>query len=217
MVNVGGQLVIGPAAPTVPAHAARKDYVDGTAITVVASSASVSSPTTNQMIYDLALEMIRRWNGSWIDVCPGYGGGLSTTQKHEFDYSSSGQSIASNSPTTINWNNANLTADDLTVAAGGTTGTTSVSNGKFTINRGGLWNFAVFGVSAVPTTIANVVCIRMVDVSGNVFLGSGSRTCQSDGGPIRLVAGQALYVAHTQQSGSSSNFAGEWRGAFLRG
>lgn len=169
-----------------------------------ANTAAVTTPVTNQIIYDLSTSIFKRWTGSaWQDLMPGDTG----SHSHEAEWVTTGsQSVATNTATTILWTASPVTSADITVSAG-----------TITTVRGGLWHFSFFVVTNVPTTISQVVCSRLLDHTSTAIMGSGARSCTGDNGYHRAAAGDTFTVSHTQQTGTSGTAAGFFKAAWVRG
>jgi len=98
------------------------------------SSTRPSSPYAGQTVFETDTQLFAFWTGSaWIQFI----GPTNASVVHECEYVQTvAQSIPNAADTPLNFDQANTTTPDVTraTATGG-----SIANGKFTLNRAGLW------------------------------------------------------------------------------
>lgn len=153
---------------------------------------------------------IDRWNAAsatWetVTVLPSL---------HEVDYSFSGQTISTNTPTLLGWATNTVSSADITLATGN-----AIPKSVLTFNRGGLWQVDIMVDCNPPVSNvqASAFRFRAPNDTGTILLGSGANSINHDGSPLRIAAGTAFGVILVQQTGSSQSVSGRFRAALLRG
>ena len=189
---------------------------------ICTSTTRPSSPYGGQTVFETDTQMFAFWNGSaWIQFM----GPTNGTVVHEVEYNQTGvQSIPSGVDTPLGFDSAITTSADVTrgTATGG-----GIANGKFTLNRAGLWTIDASVRLQTASTFSAGIWIGL-DNSGAFRLGG---SMQNSGGNAniettvsftrRFGAATALNVYCWQNSGSAKNtdpFAGctHFRAAWLR-
>jgi len=178
----------------------------------VSSTAVVTSPATDQLVYDLSDSLFKRWTGSTWET---QFAGRTTVNRHEGAWTMTGQSIPTNTPRSISWSTITVNPGDITLSDGGM-GT--VTNGVITFNRSGLWDLSVTVKNPVSPSGSNVQAFRMrqPDDTGTLILGDSSNNCSHDCGIVRITSGVQYSVIYVQQTGSSQTCSASFRAVWLR-
>jgi hypothetical protein len=189
---------------------------------VCTSSTRPSTPYSGQIVFETDTQMFAFYTGSvWIQFV----GPTNGTVVHEAEYNQTGvQSIPNATDTPLGFDSAITTSADVTrgTATGG-----GIANGKFTLNRAGLWAIDAGLRMQTASTFSAGIWIGL-DNSGAFRLGG---SMQNSGGAAniettvsftrRFGAATPLNVYCWQNSGSAKNtdpFAGctHFRAAWLR-
>ena len=186
------------------------------------SSTRPSSPYAGQTVFETDTQLFAFWTGSaWIQFI----GPTNGSTVHECEYNQTViQGISTGVDTPLNFDQAVTTTPDVTrsTATGG-----SIPNGKFTLNRSGLWAIDAGFRIATASTFSSGIWIGL-DNSAAFRLGA---SFQNSGGAAnietsvsftrRFGAATPLNVYAWQNSGSQKNtdpFAGciHFRASWLR-
>jgi hypothetical protein len=186
------------------------------------STTRPSTPYAGQTVFETDTQLFAFWTGSaWIQFI----GPTNGSAVHEVEYNQTAiQSIPNATDTPLNFDQAVTTSADVTraTATGG-----SIANGKFTLNRAGLWTIGAGSRMQTASGASAGIWIGL-DNSGAFRLGG---SMQNSGGAAnveasvsftrRFGAATPLNVYAWQNSGSAKNtdpFAGciHFRAAWLR-
>lgn len=173
---------------------------------VCTSTTRPSSPYSGQIVFETDTQMFAFWSGSaWIQFV----GPTTGSAVHEVEYyQSAAQSLPNAADTPLNFDTAVTTSADVTR---GTSATGSIANGKFTLNRAGLWAVDAGFRMQTASTFSAGIWIGL-DGSGT-FRFAGSM--QNSGGSAnietscsfsrRFGAGTSLSVYAWHNTGSAKN------------
>lgn len=186
------------------------------------STTRPSTPYAGQTVFETDTQLFAFWTGSaWIQFI----GPTNGTTVHECEYNQTAiQGIPNATDTPLSFDQAVTTSADVTrgTATGG-----SIANGKFTLNRAGLWAVDAGFRIATASTFSSGIWIGLDNSAAFRLAGS----MQNSGGAAnietsisftrRFGAATPLNVYAWQNSGSQKNtdpFAGctHFRAAWLR-
>jgi hypothetical protein len=172
---------------------------------IVTSTASVTSPTTGQIVFNTTDNMLYRYDGAtWVAFLATGGGTAATTHEARYEQTTL-QAIANATDTKLQLNTSVTTCTD--VVASGT------GNTDFALNRAGVWRcsagvrFATgttgerdlfMGTGTTVGTLAN----RIV---GTSTAGSTLGITLSVSTDIRVISGTSVFAGVFQSNGGSLN------------